>query len=45
MNRIDPQTGVGFELHAGDRLVVVDPAGGQVSDPCAVSADDPPEWL
>ena len=45
MNRIDPQTGVGFELHAGDRLVVVDPTGGQVSDLYAVSAEDPREWL
>ena len=45
MNRIEPQTGVGFELHTGDRLVVVDPTGGQVSDLYAVIADDPREWL
>jgi uncharacterized protein len=45
MNRLQPQTGVGFELRAGDTLVVVDPSGGQVSDLYAVSADDPREWL
>ena len=45
MKRLDPQTGTGFELHAGDRLVVVDPTGGQVSDLYAVSSADTHEWL
>ena len=45
MNRLRPQTGAGFELRAGDRLVVVDPMGGQVSDLYAVSADDTREWM
>lgn len=45
MNRLQPQTGTGFRLSAGDELVVVDPDGGQVSDLYAVAADDPGEWL
>ena len=40
-----PQTGTGFLLRAGDRLTVVDPTGGQVSDFFAFSADDHGEWL
>ena len=45
MNRLTPQTGTGFLLRAGDRLTVVDPTGGQVSDFFAFSADDHGEWL
>ena len=45
MNRLAPQTGTGFLLRAGDRLTVVDPTGGQVSDFFAFSADDHGEWL
>jgi len=45
MNRLDAQTGVGFELRRGDRLLVVDPSGGQVSDLYAVSAADGREHL
>ncbi len=45
MNRLEPQTGAGFELKEGDLLAVVDPTGGQVSDLFAVSADDTREWL
>lgn len=45
MKRLDPQTGTGFQLHAGDVLVVVDPQGGQVSDLYAVAADDVRESL
>lgn len=45
MNRLQPQTGTGFRLAAGERLVVVDPTGGQVSDLYAVSATDQNEWL
>ena len=45
VNRLTPQTGTGFLLRAGDRLTVVDPTGGQVSDFFAFSADDHGEWL
>ena len=45
MKRLSPQTGTGFELRAGQQLVVVDPTGGQVSDLYAVSAEDHEEWL
>ena len=45
MNRLEPQTGTGFTMHAGDTLTVVDPQGGQVSDFFAVAVEDPREWL
>ncbi len=45
MKRLSPQTGTGFELRAGQQLLVVDPTGGQVSDLYAVAADDHEEWL
>ncbi len=45
MNRLQPQTGTGFRMSAGDELLVVDPAGGQVSDLYAVGAPDADEWL
>ena len=45
MNRIEPQTGTGFPLVAGQTLTVVDPMGGQVSDLFAFSALDHGEWL
>ena len=45
MNRLQPQTGVGFRLKAGDELLVVDPSGGQVSDLYAVADPDIEEWL
>lgn len=45
MNRLEPQTGVGFRMAAGDELLVIDPTGGQVSDLYAVAAADPDEWL
>lgn len=45
MNRLEPQTGAGFLLSAGDTLTVVDPTGGQVSDFFAFSAADHGEWL
>ena len=45
MNRLEPQTGTGFLLHAGDTLTVVDPSGEQVSDFFAFSAADHGEWL
>lgn len=40
MNRIEPRTGVAFELSRGDRLTVRDPDGGQVSDLLAYNAAD-----
>lgn len=45
MNRLNPQTGTGFPLGAGQTLTVVDPTGGQVSDFFALAADDLDEWL
>lgn len=45
MRRLEPQTGTGFELRAGQTLTVVDPMGGQVSDFFAFSAADHGEWL
>ena len=43
--RIEPQSGAGFELHAGELLRVVDPHGEQVSDLIAFASDDRAEWL
>lgn len=45
MNRLQPRTGAGFRLNAGQELLVVDPTGGQVSDLYAVGAEDIEEWL
>ncbi|MFC6707084.1 DUF1989 domain-containing protein [Flexivirga alba] len=45
MQRIPPQTGLGIRLRAGDRLVVVDPNGGQVSDLFCVAGDGGGDWL
>jgi uncharacterized protein YcgI (DUF1989 family) len=45
MKRLQPQSGTGFRLMAGQTLTVVDPTGGQVSDFFAVSAADVNEWL
>jgi uncharacterized protein YcgI (DUF1989 family) len=45
MIRLEPQTGTGFLLRAGDQVRVVDPTGGQVSDFFAFSAHDHGEWL
>jgi uncharacterized protein YcgI (DUF1989 family) len=43
--RIEPQSGAGFELRAGELLRVVDPRGEQVSDLIAFNRDDRAEWL
>lgn len=43
--RLDPQTGAGLRLAAGDQLVITDPTGGQVSDLFCVTADDDRDWL
>lgn len=45
MQRLPPQTGLGIRLRAGDRLVVVDPTGGQVSDLFCVAGDGGGDWL
>jgi uncharacterized protein YcgI (DUF1989 family) len=45
MSRLQPQSGVGFELLAGQELTVVDPTGGQVSDLYLVGALDARERL
>lgn len=45
MRRLEPQTGTGFLLAAGEHLRVVDPTGQQVSDFFALSAQDHGEWL
>lgn len=39
-NRIDPRSGVAFELAKGEYLTVTDPEGGQVSDMLAFNAAD-----
>ncbi len=40
MHRIEPRSGVAIELAKGDRLIVIDPQGGQVSDLVAMSRAD-----
>lgn len=44
-NRIAPQSGVAFEMKAGERLEVVDPSGEQVSDLFCASLKDVAEVL
>lgn len=43
--RINPRTGAGFLLRAGERLRVIDPLGEQVADLTAFDAADPRAWL
>lgn len=43
--RLEPQTGWGLRLAAGQVLRVSSPTGGQVADVTAFAADDPDEWL
>ncbi|HBQ92345.1 MAG TPA: urea carboxylase-associated protein, partial [Erythrobacter sp.] len=40
MNRIEPRSGVAFELPRGAELTVCDPEGRQVSDLLAYNAQD-----
>ena len=40
MNRIEPRSGVAFELPKGAQLTVCDPEGSQVSDLLAYNAHD-----
>lgn len=43
--RIEPRSGIAFFLRSGQRLTVIDPDGGQVSDLVAYSAQDCREVL
>lgn len=43
--RIEPRTGAGFILRAGEHLTVIDPRGEQVADLTAFWLDDVSEWL
>lgn len=45
LSRLEPQTGVGMALRAGQSLTILDPTGGQVSDVFCFSAHDHGEWL
>lgn len=45
MRRLPPQTGAGLRLRAGDRLLITDPNGGQVSDLFCVAGDGGGDWL
>ncbi len=42
---LEPQTGAGFRVRAGQLLKIVDPKGEQVSDLISFSGSDPSEWL
>ncbi len=42
---LEPQTGAGVIVRAGERLRIVDPRGEQVSDLISFAHDDPREWL
>jgi uncharacterized protein len=44
-HRLQPQTGIGLRLKAGQILRVIDPVGEQVSDVVAFAAADKSEWL
>ncbi|MDP9097426.1 MAG: urea carboxylase-associated family protein [Verrucomicrobiota bacterium] len=45
MNRLEPQTGTAFVLHAGQLLRVIDLEGEQVADLTAFNHSDKAEWL
>jgi uncharacterized protein YcgI (DUF1989 family) len=44
-HRIDPQSGTGFTLRAGQVLRIIDPCGEQVSDLMAFAGAGGTEWL
>jgi hypothetical protein len=44
-HHVEPQTGLGLRLEAGQILRVIDPTGEQVSDVVAFAAADKSEWL
>ena len=44
-HHVEPQTGLGLRLEAGQILRVIDPMGKQVSDVVAFAAADKSEWL
>lgn len=43
--RIQPQSGIGFELRGGQILRIIDPCGEQVADVMAFARADVAEWL
>lgn len=45
MSRIEPRSGVALKLAKGEKLVVSDPEGGQVSDLVCYAADDTREVI
>ena len=45
MTKIEPQTGVAFELKKNQSLRVIDLEGEQVADLIAFSREDKSEWL
>ena len=45
LNKLEPQTGVAFELKRGQTLRVIDLEGEQVADFTAFARDDKLEWL
>src|SRR5436309_54069 len=45
MTKIEPQTGVAFELKKNQSLRVIDLEGEQVADLIAFSSEDKSEWL
>jgi hypothetical protein len=44
-HHLEPQTGIGFTLRAGQRLKIIDPQGEQVSDLTAFAQNEISEWL
>ena len=42
---LEPQTGVGFQVAAGQGVRVIDPTGEQVSDLVSFACEDKAEWL
>ena len=45
LQRIEPQTGIAFEMCQGDHLRIIDPLGEQVADLIAFGKHDRSEWL
>lgn len=43
--KIEPQSGTAFILKKGERLKIIDPLGGQVSDLVVFNAQDPREKI
>lgn len=43
--RIDPQSGIAFQIQSGQQLRIIDPKGEQVSDFVSYATADAREWL